>query len=582
MKAIEIKELRALTPGEPNAKTSFDQDTSDTGWFPGWNAPYPAKFAADFHQAEVVTGVEVLDANGAPVINFYTREGSIPFLSIHLDQWNKLRLFPVKVTTDSIIVELVTREGDRVVPKITFYTGELTEVVDPPVDTDPDPVDPEDPGPLPTIKGPLTGLARVVGCTRFPWTPELPLAGQREYNMLIWHWPAQDKFQTAWAHSEDNRFTFPDHYEDMKERDITFTPVFSWMPTWWPGYTSHTTPLYDPGTDGTDPAHYTLVDSFVTWFAETYKDRLTYFEPENETFRWWTEQYTMDQFCALMTRVARTVRQMAPRWKIVMPGLTEINLNQLRGMKAWCEAREEPLFFDVINVHHYSNAANRPLGADDPRLNFLVGCSPEQDWFYERLLDLKRFCAENFPGLPVWCTEFGYDTVAPSVQRAPAVGNWSPEEVQAMWLVRGYLAGVAAGIDLMLMYNANDENSAVNGGLYTSSGLLYGIHPIPGKTKFGPKPVYGKVLELVTWLNGAQLVSYDEGLPRILVVKTPTALRHIYWMPTSEGKTRKFKLAGNELIATEIPQMYEQPVRRKKINPKTTPPTKVQPNDPTT
>jgi hypothetical protein len=60
------------------------------------------------------------------------------------------------------------------------------------------------------------------------------------------------------------------------------------------------------------------------------------------------------------------------------------------------------------------------------------------------------------PGKPVWWTEFGYDTFAGSPLHAPALGSNSAFIVQGQWLVREFLAALAAGVERATVFELDD------------------------------------------------------------------------------------------------------------------------------
>ena len=73
---------------------------------------------------------------------------------------------------------------------------------------------------------------------------------------------------------------------------------------------------------------------------------------------------------------------------------------------------------------------------------------PEAAKMFEGLQELVAWCNTYAPDLDVWLTEFGYDTAQGSPDRAKQYGKYSAEQVQGMWLVRGFMLGVAAGLDV--------------------------------------------------------------------------------------------------------------------------------------
>jgi hypothetical protein len=68
-------------------------------------------------------------------------------------------------------------------------------------------------------------------------------------------------------------------------------------------------------------------------------------------------------------------------------------------------------------------------------------------------------------------SEFGYDSGL-STFRSPAYGPFSALQVQAMWIVRSYLALAAAGVDKAFLFEIRDETTDPNdNGIFATCGL---------------------------------------------------------------------------------------------------------------
>jgi hypothetical protein len=150
---------------------------------------------------------------------------------------------------------------------------------------------------------------------------------------------------------------------------------------------------------------------------------------------------------------------------MVMGGLAGLDLNYIKAMKAWADWNRDGDFpADVLNVHSYSNNIG---GQGASR----IGISPEADRLKDRLKELVDYRNRYLPGKELWLSEFGYDTHPASVQRAPAIGATSEEEVQARWLARSFLAIAAAGFDRAAQYMLRDV-SPESTTKYDTSGLV--------------------------------------------------------------------------------------------------------------
>ncbi|HZG57045.1 hypothetical protein, partial [Paenibacillus sp.] len=232
-----------------------------------------------------------------------------------------------------------------------------------------------------------------------------------------------------------------------------------------------------------------------------------------------------------------------PNAKMVMGGLAGINVEYMRGIKLWADLyRDGDVPFDVINVHHYSrNSAGTS------------GISPEADGLKDRLEEMVEFRNRYMPGKEIWISEFGYDTNQGSVQKAPAIGSFSGEEVQGQWLVRSYLAIAAAGVDRAQMYMMRDVDGGY--GLYASSGLtssmatgwipkrswyyVYTMRNVLGETKFLGEQASGNANVMIYKFKNA---NDDSGV-------------YAVWAPTSNQTSVNgytLTLAGNPTAATLV------------------------------
>ena len=150
------------------------------------------------------------------------------------------------------------------------------------------------------------------------------------------------------------------------------------------------------------------------------------------------------------------VKNADPKMQVVMPGVTgtsKKNLDIVRMIRLWAQAARKDRLFpaDVLNFHGYST--DTKAEPDSAR-------TPEQNNMQEGLRELTAWRDANEPTLQVWLTEFGYDTSQGSTDRAVAYKSYTGDQVQAMWLVRGYMLAAAAKIDrahIFMLRNVNDH-----------------------------------------------------------------------------------------------------------------------------
>ncbi len=202
-----------------------------------------------------------------------------------------------------------------------------------------------------------------------------------------------------------------------------------------------------------------------------------YFEDFNEQDN--AAAFTPDAFAAMASadydgdqgRLGTTfgVKAADPNAKLVMGGLSgkypttkwvQSITDYLDGMRTWATAHRGGSFpADVVNVHLYSfgNGGAAP--------------SPEADDVKGKLAAIVAYRDANLPGKELWWTEFGYDTDSASPLGAPALGANSAMIVQAQWLVRDLLIGLALGIDRATLFEL-DDTGPPNASQFTTCGLL--------------------------------------------------------------------------------------------------------------
>ena len=212
-----------------------------------------------------------------------------------------------------------------------------------------------------------------------------------------------------------------------------------------------------------------------------------YFEDFNEQDN--AAAFTADAFAAMasadydgdQSKLGDTsgVKNADPAAHLVMGGLSgaypsskwqQSITDYLDGMRTWAAAHRGGSFpADVINVHYYSFSP----GGGKP------APSPEDDHVKDKLAAIVAYRDQNLPGKEVWWTEFGYDTFGSSVLAPPALGNNSTFIVQAQWLVRDFLAALAAGVDRATLFELDDTCKLADPGCkpqiqFTTCGLVDG------------------------------------------------------------------------------------------------------------
>lgn len=372
----------------------------------------------------------------------------------------------------------------------------------------PDPVDPVEPTTL-------TKRQRI-GVDTFWWGPDRTthlkdtFGLERLYIGTGWVWRTGELLTTEPSHQADGMLD--SYLRDAKALSKTIVPCFSWKPEWMADQGKNDWAngrLCDYGTTGNKPTDYYSAANFAFQIGARYGkkawpenalrvntvsrwngdpanqklsglDLLEYVSFENETNRWWKTddcKYTPAQLAAFMSAVwdgdqgrmgKAGLKAATDSIKMVLPGLAFMDQDYLTEYKKEIlKIRTDgSLCIDVVDAHHYCNSDNA-----EQRVNVSgIGISPQEDNFKGRVEKFVAFCKTNFPNLPIWLSEFGWDTEGTSTQRAPGEGI-EQERTQGAWIVEAYEIGLAAGLERMFLYELFDQQYEGNG-LFQRSGLL--------------------------------------------------------------------------------------------------------------
>ncbi len=388
----------------------------------------------------------------------------------------------------------------------------------------------------------------------------------------------------SWVSGAGWGWDFDKFYRQLKAAGIEVSPCLQgcapYLVNYDPGRKNHK-PV-GAGDDPARPESYAAHASYLFQFAARYGgatldpqrlklradqpvrsglNLIRYVENCNEPDKWWEgrEGYFSPTELAAMCSADYDghrgvmgsdvgVKNADPNMKLVLGGLANPELEYLKAMQLWADFhRDGEMPFDVINLHHYSNDAGGQSGKPT------IGISPEEDGLRERFQRIVDWRDRFLPGKEVWVSEFGYDTNPKSVQRAPAIGTSSPDEVQAQWLVRSYLALAAAGVDRAQQFMLRDAN-AENPVKFNSCGLTN-----EKANGHRPKRSWYYVATLRHVLTGTR---FDREIPsgntrvRIYRFRSDKApQRHVYavWCPTAiEGKVNGSSLALPDASAVTL------------------------------
>jgi len=213
---------------------------------------------------------------------------------------------------------------------------------------------------------------------------------------------------------------------------------------------------------------------------------IKYIECDNERDKWWKGRkayQTAREYAANLSAFydghkntlgpGVGVKNADPQMKVVIAGLAGANIDYVKGMVDWCKEFRgyNPdgavnLCWDVINYHHYSNDAHSSQNGTSTR-----GAAPEVSGAGEIAKEFLKIAHEYSRDMPVWITETGYDLNQASPLKAIPIGNKTPLETQADWILRSALLYVRSGIEAVFFYQLYD-NATLDGGRFNTCGLI--------------------------------------------------------------------------------------------------------------
>lgn len=325
----------------------------------------------------------------------------------------------------------------------------------------------------------------------------------REYHN--WSFVEEQEGQNKFSPSANNYWDFDEYYKQLKDAGIIASPAIQGNAPYVNG--SWNGQPIKQGADPLDPQSYYMHASHLYQYAARYGSSpvpldtikvapgqekktglgyLSYYEDWNEPDASWqgdgSVYFSPYEFAAMVSAdydghqsalgEAYGVKNADPNAKLVMGGLADpgsvgnVSANSyIRAMKFWSDYHRTDGVFpaDVLNIHHYWDTG----WAGSPQ-------SPEEGHMKEWLEQFVQFRDRYLPGKELWLTEFGYDTS----KGMDPLGYWGSrtstqsEQMQADWIIRGFLASLSAGIDRTTQYMIRDANDDPNNNIqYSSSGF---------------------------------------------------------------------------------------------------------------
>lgn len=374
----------------------------------------------------------------------------------------------------------------------------------------------------------------------------------------------------------------------LNEKGCTPVLCINQTPSWFGAGDADRAPVSPAGASRTDPASYAQyarifgelakrygknkfppeslwVNTSPRWTNDPPNQRVSGlglkigFEVWNEPDKWWRKgdgsgaYFEPEEYAALFAACYRAVKSADSTLQVYNGGMTGFDLQYMERFVVALKALKCPMP-DAFTVHHYSHAGNQ-LGRWPPTWFDGGACSPEADKDFTGVLPLIELAKAN--GRELWATEFGCDTRGPSWMWAKPTAGKTSEQLQSEWVVRTCLEYMRLGAGRAVVFNANDEAGALNGGLYANSGLLYGEGE-PGKI-FAPKPVYHALAGVLQELKGFRYAKDEStATARVLRFEGQTKTKWAFWSPTQDGRTGQVQVDVFTVPLTEAVGFVER------------------------
>jgi hypothetical protein len=195
---------------------------------------------------------------------------------------------------------------------------------------------------------------------------------------------------------------------------------------------------------------------------------IKYFEDDNEPDYWWeTPLWPAEKYAVYCNAVhdgfgvetskdypLLGIKSVDSTAMHVLAGLATTTPVYIKKILAASKGRVP---FDVINIHTYCT--------DDKD-----GYSPENENYglESKMAGFMDWCKNTLPGIPVWLTEFGWDTYLNGNAHSY---TYAPHQQQANYILRSYFVALKMGFEKAFLFMDKDPNSK-NTLQYSSSGII--------------------------------------------------------------------------------------------------------------
>ena len=326
----------------------------------------------------------------------------------------------------------------------------------------------------------------------------------REYHNWV-HFEKNENVY-AWDSTTPSGYgTWPFHTKFVQEcvkHDINLLICTQGATTWASATGETDGPPYG-SQDGTQEHHYIDKAEFIAQLVARYgsttidgskletRDKKTglsyvkYYEDSNEPDYWWHQPTWPGNFYGRYLNAVHDahnlttnadypllgIKNVDPDAVHVMGGLARFDEDYLAGI---LQAAGDRLPFDIINFHHYCTR-----GSGTSR-----GICPEHETYGLKptVEQWQAWRDTHAPGMPLWLTEFGWDTYKSASGQSSYV--YAGEQSQANYLLRSLFLLMGYGIDKAFVFFDKDPNSESTQ-QYSSCGILTDkAHGLEAKTSY--------------------------------------------------------------------------------------------------
>ncbi len=196
---------------------------------------------------------------------------------------------------------------------------------------------------------------------------------------------------------------------------------------------------------------------------------IKYYEDDNEQNYWWeTPIWSAEKYAVYCNAVhdgygvetstdypLLGIKSVDSSAVHVLAGLAE--KNSISYIQKILDASKGRVPFDVINIHTYCKDSKDGYSPENEKYGIEANLGGFMDW-----------CNRTLPGMPVWVTEFGWDTYMYNNDHSYI---YAPQPQQANYILRSYFIALKMGFEKAFLFMGRDTNSK-NTLQFASSGLL--------------------------------------------------------------------------------------------------------------